>query len=84
MKKYLNQIISFIAVGVLWVNYYFSNLSAKSTRTFNLNGYGFEEAPNYFKHLDFLYLRSFLIEELLIIVTAIFLIYSLRSYTSES
>lgn len=68
-------IISVIAVILLWGNYIRNDrIYYDNWRSDNVTGYVFQETPDYWKHLEGRQIAIFLIQEILIITSALLLI----------
>ena len=77
MKKIFSPklIIATLSVILLWGNFQrVEEIRYNDWRSNNITGYEFQEAPDYFKHLENRKITIFAIQELLILVSGLLLI----------
>lgn len=73
--KIASIIISVIAVVLMWGNYMNNDrIYYDNWRSDNVTGYDFQETPDYWKHLESRQIVIFLIQEALIVISALLLI----------
>ncbi|MFA5854499.1 MAG: hypothetical protein WC866_05470 [Patescibacteria group bacterium] len=71
--------IAFITVTALWFNFSrHDEVWYNSWRSDNLNGYDFQEAPDYFSHLENRKMNVLVIQEVLILVSGLLLMSGLK------
>lgn len=82
MKKFLtsNFVIALLTVIILWGNFSrnYEVLYDEWSSLNNINGYQFEETPEYFKYLEKRKITLFALQEILILVSGLFLMQGLK------
>jgi len=84
MKKLSTKpIIAILAIILMWTVYFNSPLGKDEWRSDNIDGYQFQEAPDYFQFLENKDITVFIIQELLIIGSALLLMKGLGKGKNE-
>lgn len=81
MKKLITPqlIIALLTVVILWGNFMrIDEIRYDDWRSNNIDGYQFQEAPDYFKHLEHRKITLFALQELLILASGLIMIKGLR------
>lgn len=74
MKKFITPqlIIALLTVVILWGNFMrIDEIRYDAWRSNNIDGYQFQEAPEYFKHLENRKITLFILQELLILASGL-------------
>lgn len=78
-SKILILSISILTVALLWANYMRNDrIYNDNWRSNNITGYEFQETPTYWKHLEGRHITIFLIQEILIVTSSLFLIRGIK------
>ena len=81
MKKLITPqlIIALLTVVILWGNFMrIDEIRYDDWRSNNINGYQFQEAPDYFKHLEDRKIKLFVLQELMILASGLIMIRGLK------
>ncbi|HLD30782.1 MAG TPA: hypothetical protein VJB41_01095 [Patescibacteria group bacterium] len=81
MKKFITPqlIIALLTVAILWGNFMrIDEIRYDDWRSNNIDGYQFQKAPEYFKHLENRKITLFALQEFLILASGLVVIMGLK------
>ena len=81
MKKFLttNLVVSLLTITMLWSNFLrIDEIRYNDWRSDIITGYEFQEAPEYFKHLENRKITLFILQEILILTSGLLLMKGLE------
>lgn len=71
--------VALVTITALWINFSrHEDVWHDTWRSDNLSGFGFQEAPDYFKHLEYRKITVLILQETIILISGLLLMNGLK------